>query len=105
MTAILTGYVAQRLMEGIAIKSFGIEIHIWRRIDTLFRQITARRNPNMVILTASAIVGRPDLGLIAVAWWTVICLGLHGIQLLQAAFARYRHGPLESWLNRPVARQ
>ncbi len=105
MVAIFVGYIAQRLMEGIAIKSFGLEIHIWRPIDTLFRQITARRNPNMVILTASALVGRPDLGLIAVAWWTLICLGLHGLQLLQAAFVQYRKGPLESWLNRPVNRR
>ncbi len=105
MIAIFAGYVAQRLMEGIAIKSFGLEIHIWRPIDTFFRQITARRNPNMVILTASAIVGRPDLGIIAVAWWTLICLGLHGLQLIQAAIVSYRHGPLESWLNRPVDRQ
>ena len=51
MTAILGGYVLQRVMEGIAIKWLGLEIHIWRPIDTLFRQITARRNPNLVILT------------------------------------------------------
>lgn len=105
MIAIFVGYIAQRLMEGIAIKSFGLEIHVWRPVDTLFRQITARRNPNMVILTASALVGRPDLGLLAVAWWTLICLGLHGLQLLQAAFVQYRKGPLESWLNRPVNRR
>lgn len=102
LTAIVGGYIAQRLMEGIAIKWFGLEIHIWRPIDTLFRQITARRNPNLVILTASAIVGRPDLGLIAVAWWTVICLVLHGLQLVQAAISTYRHGQLQSWLSRPV---
>lgn len=105
LIAIFAGYIAQRLMEGIAIKFLGLEIHIWRPIDTLFRQITARRNPNMVILTASAVVGRPDLGLIAVAWWTLICLGLHGLQLLQAAYVQYRRGPLESWLNQPVNRQ
>jgi hypothetical protein len=75
----------------------GLEIHIWRKIDTVFRQITARRNPNLVILTAFTLSGRPDWGLIAVAWWTVICLVLHGLQLLQALFAQ-RSGPLESWM-------
>ncbi len=97
IAAILGGYVLQRLMEGISIKWLGLEIHIWRPIDTVFRQITARRNPNLVILTAFTLLGRPDWGLIAVAWWTVICLVLHGLQLLQALFAQ-RSGPLESWM-------
>jgi len=97
ITAILGGYLLQRLMEGISIKWLGLEIHIWRKIDTVFRQITARRNPNLVILTAFTLLGRPDWGLVAVAWWTVICLVLHGLQLLQALFAQ-RSGPLESWM-------
>ena len=97
IAAILGGYVVQRLMEGIAIKWLGLEIHIWRPIDTLFRQITARRNPNLVILTVLTIIGRPDLGLIAVATWTVICLLLHAIQLAQALIAR-RRGPVVSWM-------
>ena len=52
MVAILGGYILQRVIEGIAIKWLGLEIHIWRPIDTLFRQITARRNPNLVIADA-----------------------------------------------------
>jgi phosphatidylglycerophosphate synthase len=97
IAAILGGYVLQRMMEGIAIKWLGLEIHIWRKIDTLFRQITARRNPNLLILTLFTVVGRPDWGLLAVAWWTVICLVLHGLQLAQALMAR-RAAPLESWM-------
>lgn len=97
---ILGGYILQRIMEGIAARWFGFHIHIWRPIDTLFRQITARRNPNLIILTVSAIAGRPDIGLLAVAAWTLICLVLHAIQLGQAALAR-RAGPLTSWMTRP----
>lgn len=97
IAAILGGYVLQRIMEGISIKWLGLEIHIWRKVDTVFRQITARRNPNLVILTAFTLLGRPDWGLIAVAWWTVICLVLHGLQLAQALIAK-RGGPLESWM-------
>ncbi|MGE0237807.1 MAG: CDP-alcohol phosphatidyltransferase family protein [Parvibaculaceae bacterium] len=97
IAAILGGYILQRVMEGIAIKWLGLEIHIWRPIDTLFRQITARRNPNLLILTAFTLAGRPDWGLLAVAWWTVICLVLHGLQLGQALIAR-RGGPLSSWM-------
>lgn len=98
LSAILGGYVLQRIMEGIAIKWLGLEIHIWRPIDTLFRQITARRNPNLIILTVGAIAARPDLGLIAVAIWTVACLLLHLLQLVQALI-EHRSSPLTSWMS------
>ena len=100
MVVILGGYVVQRLMEGISIKWLGLEIHIWRPIDTFFRQITARRNPNLLILTAFTLIGWPDWGLLAVAVWTGICLVLHGLQLLQA-FAAKKQQPLKSWMTRP----
>lgn len=98
--AILGGYVLQRLMEGISIKGLGMEIHIWRRIDTYFREITARRNPNLVILTISLLFGRPDLGLIWVAIWTLVCLVLHALQLGQAFAAKSKSGPLTSWMSK-----
>ncbi len=97
IAAILGGYLAQRILEGIAIKWLGLEIHIWRKLDTLFRQVTARRNPNLVLLTLSVLIGRPDWGLLAVAIWTVACFVLHGLQLAQALSAS-RRGPLTSWM-------
>jgi phosphatidylglycerophosphate synthase len=101
IVVILGGYVVQRLMEGAAIKWLGLEIHIWRKIDTFFRQITARRNPNLILLTVATIIGRPDWGLLAVAAWTAICLVLHGIQLLQAFSTKKAGGPLQSWMTKP----
>ena len=101
MAAILGGYILQRAIEGIAIKWLGLEIHIWRSIDTVFRQITARRNPNLILLTLFTAIAKPDWGLLAVAAWTVTCLGLHGLQLLQAFAAKRRTGPLTSWMTRP----
>ena len=98
---ILGGYVLQRLMEGAAIKWLGIEIHIWREVDTLFRQITARRNPNLILLTVFTVMGRPDWGLMSVAIWTGLCLVLHGIQLAQAFAAKPVGSPLQSWMSRP----
>jgi len=62
IAAIMGGYVLQRIMEGLAIWLLGIEIHIWRPVDTFFRSITARRNPNLVIMMVGAMVGRPDWG-------------------------------------------
>lgn len=101
MAVIFGGYILQRLMEGAAIKWLGLEIHIWRKIDTFFRQITARRNPNLILLTLGTLAGKPDWGLLAVAAWTAICLGLHGIQLVQAFSARKTEGNLTSWMTRP----
>ncbi len=100
IAVILGGYIIQRLMEGAAIKWLGLEIHIWRNIDTLFRQITARRNPNLILLTLATLFGRPDWGLLAVAAWTAICLLLHGIQLLQAFSAKKATGSLQSWMTK-----
>jgi phosphatidylglycerophosphate synthase len=101
IAVILGGYILQRLIEGAAIKWLGLEIHIWRKIDTFFRQITARRNPNLILLTLATLIGRPDWGLLAVAAWTGICLVLHAVQLLQAFQAKKSGGALQSWMTKP----
>jgi len=97
--AIVAGYVLQRVEEGLFIARFGIEIHIWQPLDSLFRQITARRNPNLVILTVATLLGAPREGLIAVAIWVVACLGVHLVRIVQAIGAA-RSGPLVPWLAR-----
>ena len=83
--AIIGGYVAQRLIEGVFMRRFdGMHIHVWRPIDSKFRLITARRNPNMVILVAALLFGRPDVGLELVALWTIVSLIFHAVRLAQA---------------------
>ena len=99
MAVILVSYVVQRLIEGAFIKAFGMHIHVWRKFDSDFRLITARRNPNMVILFVSLVFGRPDIGLIALAVWTVLSLIVHFGQLAQAFVARARSETLTSWLS------
>jgi phosphatidylglycerophosphate synthase len=94
---IVVGYVLQRVEEGLFKALFGLQMHIWRRFDSLFRQITARRNPNLLILMAATILGAPREGLIAVAVWTVFCFLIHLARIGQALAAR-RSGPLSSWL-------
>lgn len=94
------GYVVQRLIEGVFMRRNGMmHIHVWRRFDSRFRLITARRNPNMVILFVSLLLARPDWGIIAVAWWTALSLLVHMVQLVQAEVARARKGShLTSWM-------
>ena len=98
--AIVIGYVAQRIIEGLFIKRFnGMHIHVWKRIDSQFRLITARRNPNMVILVASLLFQRPDIGLELVAVWTVASLIFHAVRLAQASEVVARGGKITSWLE------
>lgn len=98
MIAIFGGYVVQRLIEGAFIAQFAIHIHVWERIDSTFRLVTARRNPNVVILVVALALSRPDIGLIAVAGWTALSCLFHLVRLFQAWIARARGHKIESWL-------
>jgi phosphatidylglycerophosphate synthase len=98
--AIIGGYVAQRIIEGIFIRRFGgMHIHVWQPIDSKFRLITARRNPNMVILVGALLFGRPDVGLELVAWWTIVSLIFHAVRLAQARERAARGQRIVSWLE------
>ena len=98
---IFAGYVAGRLVEGSFQLLLGrFSIFCWQPVDSWFRLITARRNPCLILLTASVLAGRPELGLLAVTGWTVAStLFLLG-RLALAGRERLRRGePLQSWLT------
>jgi phosphatidylglycerophosphate synthase len=99
LAAIVIGYVAQRVIEGIFIARFGMHIHVWRPVDSKFRLITARRNPNMVILVVALLLGRPDTGLELVGAWTILSLIFHLVRLAQAEIHAWRGEPVVSWLQ------
>ena len=98
LAVVVGGYVLQRIEEGIFLGLFKVEMHAWRPFDSVFRLITARRNPNLIMLTVGALAGRPDLGFVAVAAWTAVCLAVHAVQVLQALAAP--KGSVVSWLSR-----
>ncbi|WP_371876871.1 CDP-alcohol phosphatidyltransferase family protein [Phenylobacterium sp. LH3H17] len=95
---IVGGYVLQRMLEGVFLARFKVEMHAWRPFDSFFRLITARRNPNLLLLTPAALVGRPDVGLALVAVWTGLSLLVHLVQVLQALATP--RGQVASWLAR-----
>jgi len=99
MVAIIGGYVVQRVIEGIFMRRFGMHIHVWERADSRFRLITARRNPNMVILFVALLFMRPDLGLIGIAVWTLLSCLFHLVRLVQAYLVAARGGAIRSWLG------
>ena len=94
---IIGGYILGRLLEGLFLLVFHLEIHSWRPIDSFFRTITARRNPNLILLTLGVLAGRPDLGFWLVAVWTVCSLGFHTLRLGQACIQRWRGRPIQTW--------
>jgi hypothetical protein len=53
----------------------------------------------MVILFAALLAGRPDLGLIALAWWTLISLVVHVVRLTQALRMKRTGQPIISWME------
>jgi len=98
VAAIVFGYIVQRVIEGIFMRRYGMHIHVWQPIDSKFRLITARRNPNMIILLVSLIFRRPDMGLELVALWTVVSLIFHAVRLVDANARWERGAKLTSWL-------
>ena len=99
LAVIVIGYVIQRIYEGAFLWIFKIEGHIWRPFDFWFRTITARRNPNLFILMISAMLGAPEIGLIAVAIWVSASLGVHFIRILQAGILKLSGQPVISYLK------
>jgi phosphatidylglycerophosphate synthase len=97
---VVAGYFAGRLLEGIFLLAFKMESHCWRPIDSLFRTVTARRNPNLIFLSVGALAGRPDLGLVMVALWTLVSFSFHTVALGQAAAFRRRGGVIQPWDER-----
>jgi len=96
---IFAGYIAGRAVEGafqLWLGRFGI--FSWRKIDSYFRLITARRNPCLILLTLGSVASRPDLGLEAVALWTLVSSLFLSVRMAMASYRRLAAGPLTSWL-------
>jgi phosphatidylglycerophosphate synthase len=95
---IFFGYIAGRLAEGFFKRYLEPSgIFCWRPLDSYFRLITGRRNPNLILLTLGLLAGRPDLGLLAVALWTVASSVFLVVRLLMGFCKRQSSGPLRSW--------
>jgi phosphatidylglycerophosphate synthase len=98
LAVIVVGYIGQRIIEGLFIYYFKMHIHVWRPIDSWFRLITARRNPNMMLLVGALLFGHPDVGFELVALWTLLSLIFHTVRLAQAKARIYQGRPVVSWL-------
>ena len=97
---ILAAYIGGRLCEGaFDLWLAPFRLFLWRPVDSMNRLITARRNPNMVLLTLSLIPGRPDIGLYMVVFWHCLSTLILSARLITAARQKAEHGQLESWFD------
>ncbi len=97
---VVIGYIAGRLAEGAFQLVGQCSIFAWRPFDSFFRLITARRNPNLLLLSASVLAGRPDLGLLAVTLWTVLSTLILLIRLGMGVNVRVRkEQAISPWLG------
>ncbi len=98
---IFAGYLGGRLCEALFHLLGSCSIFGWRPFDAYFRLVTARRNPSLILLSLSVLLGRPDWGFLAVALWTALSTAVLVLRLAQGAVARLTGGPLHSWLSTP----
>ncbi len=70
---IVAGYLGGRLAEvtfqGACAR---FSLFVWQPFDSYNRLVTARRNPNLLMLTLCVLLGAPAAGLWLVAVWTVV---------------------------------
>ena len=94
---IVVGYVFGRLLEGVFLLWFKMDLFTWRPFDALFRQVIARRNPNLLFLTAGIAFAAPDAGFLAIAAWTVGSIAIQIVRIAQAAHAKSQGVTIRSW--------
>lgn len=100
MWLMLIGYVGGRLCEGVF--QFWLahfDIFIWHKWDSFNRLITARRNPNLLLLTYGWLTGQPDFGLLLVVAWHLISTGILVWRLMTGWKTKQKEGSLKSWLQ------
>ncbi len=95
---VLGGHLAGKLIEQAFISTFRFKVHMWQPFDSVFRLITARRNPNLIILTLAALAGLPGIGFLALAVWIIISFDVHTVRYLQAFVLRKNGMAIGSWL-------
>lgn len=96
---LVISYLLGRAVEGVFPLLGSCGIFTWKPFDAWFRLITARRNPCLILLTSSVMIGRPDWGFIAVVAWSALTTGVLIVRFFSGLVSRLRQGPLKSWLS------
>lgn len=97
VTIILTSYIVGRFIEIRFKQRFSINPYTWRRSDSLFRAIVARRNIILLIFTLGLLAGIPVQAFVASAVWCVVSVIIQAVRFHQASSASTRE-PILSWM-------
>ncbi len=100
MWLMFIGYIGGRACEGVFqfwIGSF--DMFIWRKFDSFNRLITARRNPNLILLTCSWLINQPELGFLSVVIWQLLSTSILAMRAIIGWRVKRHHGPLKSWFE------
>ena len=99
VAVMFAGYIGGRLCEGaFQLWVAPFSIFLWRPADSLNRLITARRNPNLIILTAGLFAGQPAAALVVVVAWHAFSTLFLLARLGMAWKVKRDLGTLEPWL-------
>lgn len=100
MWLMFIGYVGGRLCEGaFQFWLAHFDMFIWHKLDSFNRLITARRNPNLILLTYGWLTDQPALGLILVVVWHIASTAFLAWRLMTAWRIKQKEGTLKSWLQ------
>lgn len=96
----LGAYVGGRLCEGaFQLWVANFSIFIWEPVDSFSRLITARRNPNLLLLTGFWALGHPAAGLWAVVIWHLLSTGFLFWRVIKGLAARRSGAEVRPWLE------
>lgn len=96
---VFAGYALGRLAEGVfSALAWPCSLFTWKPWTSVLRLMTARRNPNLILLSAAALVGTPEIGLIAVAAWTALTTAALWWATGQAIWRHMRGEAIVPWL-------
>lgn len=100
LAVIVIGYVVGRMCEGIfMLVAEGQDMWTWRKFDSFFRLWVSRRNPNLFLLTVSVLFFSPELGFLAVSYWTIASVVYQVVRIAQALIWRMQKRPFISWMT------
>lgn len=94
MVMMVCGSLLIPLVEELFAWRCGFPLHEWRRIDRLFRLVSANRNILLLPLSAGWLAGSPLLGFRVASAWLLVSLLVLAVCLAQAW-----HTTPESWLR------
>ena len=98
-TTIIAAFVMIRSIEYFFERRHGFPMSLWRRFDSRFRLVAARRNVNILILTASLLLMRPEWGIQWVAFWSIVTLIVFATRQSVARGRLLRRLRPTSWLE------